>query len=56
MNEFIKRRFEEQIEWKMEELIYIYYRLIDFILFMYNRKYFHGDIKPSNLVLDKGQD
>lgn len=49
--EFSQYRSKYGIFFKIEELMWIFYKLMEFIIFMYENDYFHGDLKPLNIVL-----
>ncbi|KRW98388.1 WD40-repeat-containing domain [Pseudocohnilembus persalinus] len=53
LKEFNEYRKKKQIKWKKKELLYIFKRLVEFVLLMNEYKYFHGDIKPMNIVLQE---
>lgn len=53
LKEFIDFRRENNIRWHYQEIYYIFSRLIRFVLFFLKKDYFHGDIKPVNIVLSR---
>lgn len=45
LKEFNEYRYKNKIRWAKKELLYIFKRLVEFVLFMYNKNYYHGDLK-----------
>ncbi|KRX01324.1 WD40-repeat-containing domain [Pseudocohnilembus persalinus] len=52
LDAFVKKRCELNVRWGKDELIYIFMYLINFVFFMYENNYFHGDLKPQNIILE----
>lgn len=46
LDRFAKKRCEMGVKWQKDELIYIFTRLVDFVFYMFEKGYFHGDLKP----------
>jgi serine/threonine protein kinase len=47
-----KKRKEKKIEWKESHLHFLLLKLVDFVILMDQHSYYHGDIKPENIVLE----
>ncbi|KRX07059.1 Protein kinase-like domain [Pseudocohnilembus persalinus] len=48
---FTRQRAIQNIYWSLNEIKYIFHRLLSFVVFMADNGWYHGDIKPQNIVL-----